>query len=125
MLREVEQATRGAEVLRVTLHPKVFNEVQSEAAFVSGPATGTQVAARGYLWGVPVHVDPRNEENVAYVVTRGRDGRQNGKVYVIRPPPDTRRTAWSRVLDDDPLGVEEPGEPQDDCFDPRSLRLCP
>lgn len=112
LVQRIRDETGNREILRLVLHPKDFNAIQREAAFVSGPAAATQVACRGHLWGVPIHVDPRNEENIAYVVTRD-DDRSKGKPYQIAVP-GPRRTAWARVLSDDLIGVDQPGECQDD-----------
>jgi hypothetical protein len=90
------------EVLRVTLHPEDFREVQRAAttAFSSAPSGPTQVACRGHLWGTAIFVDPRNEKNVAYVVTKEGNG-QKGTPYELTKGPDMRPTAWARILGDD------------------------
>lgn len=91
------------EVLRVTLHPADFHEVQrnAHAAFSSTPhgVSTTQVALRGHLWGVALFVDPRNEKNIAYVVTKEGNG-QKGTPYALTMEPDRRRTAWARLIED-------------------------
>lgn len=108
ILRKVNEEFRGPEILRVVLHPKNYMGLQRDAAFVAAPPDGVQIPCRGHLWGVPIHVDPRNEENVAYVVTQDTErARSRGMVYKLNAPPEIPRpTAWSRVLDDDPLGVD-------------------
>ena len=91
-------------VIRVTLHPSDFQEVQRAggAAFSSAPQGPTQIACRGHLWGIAVFVDPRNEKNIAYVVTKEGE-HQQGTPYTLHEGPDPRRTAWARLLDDDPV----------------------
>jgi hypothetical protein len=91
-------------VIRVTLHPADFVEVQrsASAAFASAPSGPTQVACRGHLWGIAVFVDPRNEKNIAYVVTKEGDA-QKGTPYELHAGPDTRRTAWARLMGDDEI----------------------
>lgn len=114
ILKQLERDHR--EVVRLTLHPADFADLQREAggsAFSSAPYSATQVACRGHIWGVAVHVDPRNEKNIAYVVTKDDDARgvRRGAPFLINKPPEpVRRTAWSRVLEDDPLGVDPQGE---------------
>jgi len=58
------------------------------------------MACRGHLWGIAVFVDPRNEKNIAYVVTKEGDA-QKGTPYVLTVGPDLRRTAWARIVGDD------------------------
>jgi len=96
------RANDARHVIRVTLHPADFQEVQkaAHAAFSSAPSGPTQVACRGHLWGIAVFVDPRTEKNIAYVVTKEGNS-QRGTPYVLSVGPDLRRTAWSRVLDDE------------------------
>jgi hypothetical protein len=101
ILRKVEEDFKAPEVLRIVLHPKNYNDLLKEAAYVVGPPTASQVACRGHLWGVPIHVDPRNEQNIAYVVTRDTE-RSKGMRYTLDAPIEIpRRTAWDRVLEED------------------------
>jgi hypothetical protein len=106
LARALQEVASEPEVLRLVLHPKNFLAVANNAAFVPAPPNGIQIPCRGHLWGVPIHVDPRNEEDIAYVVTR-EDKRSKGRSFKLNAPPEApRRTAWARVMDEDPLGVD-------------------
>jgi hypothetical protein len=110
LVHRAQQETKH-EIIRVILHPDDFRIVSLSPAFASAAYGPSQVACRGHLWGVPIHVDPRNEKNIAYVVTRDDEHRRSaGTPYKIYDPPEpVRRTAWSRVLDDE-IGVDPSSE---------------
>lgn len=106
----LKEAGESGIVLRMTFHPQDFRDVAAMSPFASEPTlrVATQeasVAVRGHLWGIPVYVDPHNEQGMVYVVTATTDRRAKGLTFKLDGSDlIERRTAWVRLLQDDPFG---------------------
>lgn len=108
---QAAQRTSKSKIIRVRVHPSDFSTLSRSEHLVSFRSIlkpdGQDAASHSQytVWGVPVFIDPRNEQGIAYVVTSEVDDlRAIGTPYQFSLGPEPRRrTAWD-ALDEDLFG---------------------